>query len=877
MNIQEFIKKQGWKEQKESDIPFSKVYEFDEDYNTLKIVFSIKSNEDKINELKDRLWNNYYSRILIYKSDEQKYKIWSNNQAREKEKEISSELDFNERISPIEYWSKYIPKSYKNAVDWQLIKNITDAYMKISENKDKEKSISIILACTFIRFLEDREITDIKIKITDALESINKTSKLFKEYNKIHNGVLFKNDVLSILDKKVCNILKDMLENKMFKQMGLFDFNFKYIPIELISNIYEELLIKKEGKEKATEKGVAYTPPRLATFIVKRTFRQLKKNNQNFSNFKICDLSAGSGIFLVLSFRELLKELRIKTFEKKVNVLKNSLYGFDIDSSAVKIAVFSLYIELLEGTNKKLSAKNRFPDLKNINKQDSLKYLKCEDYFSLVIGNPPWNSRDKESFKKIESRKFNKNIGNKETAEMFVHIGLEKLKPGGVLAMVLPSSSFYKKVSANFRNSILEQAYIKDFIDFSPIRSKVFKNSVPASVLVIEKKQNKDNNLYIIPMRRVLNEGDYLYFNHISGATNNIDNHFLQSRNDSWQIAIRGGNSTALFIDRLNQNYLKIGDVIKNNNIITGYQGTKGKTIRNDQSNTHSIKLISYSDGEIKYFYTNLQKSSESHKGIEDKFLQNNCLLVLRLYKGGYTERLNIVYKSKNCAFSEYFVGFLVEDIDLLYFLSALFKSRFSIFLINMMSATMPLSSKEQKDYHLYKQDLKKLPIPKNYSDYKYIIKLGKEFIEKGHANNLQKDIDTGIEQVYKISYFDKKIIEQWEIITKRKEVDDQEKFNRYKKGFKYMLNSFELPIPKKWSSQIIKGVQVIGFSGNNILPEINNKIIRKSKIHEIIVGQKEFHSKFISGNHGFIMRKESTNFGFLTGASDAESILSSL
>lgn len=879
MNVQQIIKKQGWTEKKEGSIF---VYEFEKDIDTLKIFLT--DTNTKLDKLKNKLWNTYYSRVLIYKQTSNQYKIWTNNQNPKNEGKDFDDESFDEKISPIEYWNRYIAKTPKNTVDKKLEESILTVFRKLNNKYSKKDDlISIILACTFIRFLEDRNLTDVSIKLIDALASRQDAVNLFKRYNDLHNGILFKQNTLYNFNKGIYQTLKIFLENDLFDQKNLFRFDFKYIPTELISNIYERLLTEKLGKKQKKSQGVTYTPPKLANYLTKEAFKQLdqKINKKDFSKIKVGDLSTGSGIFLVFSFRELLKRLNRKTFKEKKSILENVFYGIDLDPSAINITIFNLYIELLENEKERLSSKNKFPILKNIKKQDALLYSGCNNFFDLVIGNPPWGSRP-DYFDKIKDKKFAKSIANKESAQIFVNIGVEKLKNNGILALVLPSAGFYNSTSFNFRNSVLENTVIKEFVDFSPIRSHVFKNHVEASILIGE-KNNKSSHSYTIPMRRVVNEVDYLYFNHVSGNTNNIDSNFLRSRNDSWQIAIRGGNMATLFINRLTKNYISVGSVIKK--ITTGYQGSLKnydnkkikKTINESQNGIFSTPIIY--DPDKKYYCTKLQKASSSHKLLDQSFIDSECLIIYKKYKFHKANRLSVALKPKNVSFSEYFIGINPEDENLLYFLASLLISRMAMFFVNMTSTTMPLLPSEQKNPKLCKLDIKKVPFPEEYSQFTSVIQTGRKLVNN-NFNNLQKlqgSIDSEIERIFQIDNLEKSIIKQWEKTTKRKKMDNYNiRIKAYQSGFEYMLDSYNLPKPKKWGDpKIINGVEIISFSENTKQPNINDKI--KQKIKDIITAKKDMDFEFITNSQGIIVRREENNFGFLTGLLDAELILSAL
>ena len=876
MNVQQIIKKQGWAEKKEGSIF---VYEFEKDPDTLKIFLT--ETDSELDKLKNKLWNIYYSRVLIYKQNGNQYKVWTNNQSPQNEGCSFSGESFDERISPIEYWDRYITKTPRNTVDKKLEESILAVFRELDKKyTNKDDLISIILACTFIRFLEDRNLSDVSGQLINALSSKDNAVELFKEYNGLHNGMLFKQNTLYELDDDTCRALKNFLEANLFNQKSLFHFDFKYIPIELISNIYEKLLTEKLGKKQKKDQGVAYTPPKLASYLTKEAFKQIdqKMTKKSLPSIKIGDLSTGSGIFLVLSFRELLKRINGNmSFRQKKKILEESFYGIDLDESAINITTFSLYIELLEyEKNKKLSPDDKFPILKNnIKSQDALSYSECD--FDLIIGNPPWGSRP-DYFEKIKGKEFSKNIANKESAQIFVNIAIEKLKDNGTLAFVLPSKSFYNPQSFDFRNFLMKNMIIKEFVDFSPIRSHVFRNHVEASVIVGE-KNNHPFHSYSIPVRRVINEADYLYFNHVSGNTNNIDSYYLQSRNDSWQVAIRGGNMAALFINRLTNNYISLGKVVKN--ITTGYQGClKGngaQTISESQRGGFSTPII-YDPGK-KYYCARSKKASPSHKLLDNSFIENECLIIYKKYKFHKANRLRVSLKPRGTSFSEYFVGIMTNDKDLLYFLATLLTSRAVMFFVNMTGATTPLLSKEERNPKINRLDIKKIPIPKRYSEFTDIIKIGKKLIDSNFSNlsELQDNIDAEVERMFQVDVLEKYVMRQWEKITKRKKIDSYDKrLKSYQRGFEYILDSYGLPKPKKWGDpKIINGVEIISFSETAKQPDITDKI--RQKIRDIVTAKRDMDFEFVADSQGVIVRREKNNCGFLTGLLDAELILSNL
>ncbi|MDM8530476.1 N-6 DNA methylase, partial [Anaerolineales bacterium HSG25] len=78
-------------------------------------------------------------------------------------------------------------------------------------------------------------------------------------------------------------------------------YSFNYLPVELISAIYERFLSREE-------RGVVYTPPFLVNFLIDEVM-PLNKAEIYFpkNKFKVLDPSCGSGVFLVAAYKRMLE------------------------------------------------------------------------------------------------------------------------------------------------------------------------------------------------------------------------------------------------------------------------------------------------------------------------------------------------------------------------------------------------------------------------------------------------------------------------------------------------------------------------------------------------------------------------------------------
>jgi len=237
----------------------------------------------------------------------------------------------------------------------------------------------------FIRNLEDRH-----IEAEGKLLSISETktdiySKLipvFRKMDQEYNGLLFKqhfSEKLTIDDKVLIHVIK-------YLSWPLSPYQFDVIEPEILGRIYEKFLgskirLTKQHHAKIEEKpevrkagGVYYTPQFIVDYIVKHTVgEKIKgKSPEDISEIKIVDPACGSGSFLLGAFEYLMNyhrdyfikyrnkrrykndwyetaegEIRLST-QKKANILRNNIFGVDIDREATEVAIMSLYLKLLD-------------------------------------------------------------------------------------------------------------------------------------------------------------------------------------------------------------------------------------------------------------------------------------------------------------------------------------------------------------------------------------------------------------------------------------------------------------------------------------------------------------------------------------------------
>ena len=136
------------------------------------------------------------------------------------------------------------------------------------------------------------------------------------------------------------------------RSLNFWRYDFSVIPIELISSIYEQFIYAADP-DRAHGAGTHYTPVNLVDLVLSQVFNEGVFSGPDLPrNPKILDLSCGSGVFLVESFRRLVARRLAHgeryTRELVRQTLYEQIFGIDIEETAVEIAAFSLCLTALE-------------------------------------------------------------------------------------------------------------------------------------------------------------------------------------------------------------------------------------------------------------------------------------------------------------------------------------------------------------------------------------------------------------------------------------------------------------------------------------------------------------------------------------------------
>lgn len=396
----------------------------------------------------------------------------------------------------------------KHRVDTYLLNNIRTAVTTLGEDIPVKLANRIILRLIFVRYLIDRGViiderfiegnpteTDRRKENFNRLISDRAALYLFFDHLKGRfNGNLF--EVRDDEDKikpehlrYLSMIFKGELETG---QQFLFDvYDFSIIPIELISGIYESIIDDKKRKQNAA----IYTPTFLVDYILQQTVEKYLEENGT-RNCKVLDPACGSGIFLVEAFRRMVEGEMARgeiSDDRLKELLATNIYGIDKDETALNIAIFSLYVALLDYKEPKDIKKIKLPALLN-KKLFKADFFDTEHRFNeilknaglnFIIGNPPWKKDDSELHKGYIGKGKNKlPVSRNEISQTFLLRTKDFHGSDLKCSLIVSSKAFYNLWAEDFKKYFFKNFYVDYFFDLSPARRFLFEDAINPAVIV---------------------------------------------------------------------------------------------------------------------------------------------------------------------------------------------------------------------------------------------------------------------------------------------------------------------------------------------------------------------------------------------------------
>lgn len=493
------------------------------------ILFFEKPSSEEEQLIHRQIWNSQTPIIII--ETVSSVNIF-NGYLFDRERHILEELTSNKHLDKFSFWNiisgntwlEFEGQFKKKRLDEYLLENIQSVTEKLCANVPRPLATLLVLRLIFVRYLIDRGVDlnfnqissdskeNAKLNLYQLVGNKEELYKLFDHLKESFNGNLFDSYIDPLDSTSEKDILNDVNLHhlQLFiggndvrqEQLVLFDFyDFNIIPVELVSNIYERFL----GSQRRKEDGAFYTPSFIVDYILKYTIEPFL--NENDAS-KVLDPACGSGIFLVETLRRIIENnLSKREFIESDNELSayltDNIYGIDKNEEAINVAIFSLYITLLDYKNPKELKGFNFPQLKGRNfiagdffDKQTIDAKLTGVCFDFIIGNPPWGSQpvdinDAHNYhsKYVDdtNKKYGCNlISDYQIAQSFLIRSRDFAANTTRCGFIITSKILYNTGASDFRKKfLLTTCSIDRILELSPVRFHLFKNAIaPCAVLL---------------------------------------------------------------------------------------------------------------------------------------------------------------------------------------------------------------------------------------------------------------------------------------------------------------------------------------------------------------------------------------------------------
>ena len=496
-------------------------------------------SSEKLNHLHRRFWNQGVAQTLIV-ADPKTVRIFSGLAKPQKsetpltEKSPSvvaflSALEFEQKATSIYqaiangYWYFQHADKYKAAssVDAYLLDNLVGLHNDLIKAESKDHRLKTQMAngligrILFVCYLVDRDIVTLpesfrgmKLhealkQLTDDFAAIKFLYDFFGQLKGDFNGSMFDQDLATEREiikpfhmQQIRNFLDGQKIGSPQYNLGFWAYDFKLIPVETISAIYEEFLAH-EDPDKKRETGAFYTP----RFLAEMAIDVATEGRSDWHTIRYLDPCCGSGIFLVTIFNRVANKWSLDNpdcndyltkAEALKNILKHNIRGIDLNLTACRLACFSLYIAFLDSlspsdiktyvffTNHKLPHLIAGSEVQD--GAECIPVITCADFlnnidlseesFDCVIGNPPWEGRS-----------------SKQLALKIMEQAERNLVPNGEGCLLLPSKVFLNALTNKFQADWLKRVTLERVVQLADYRFVLFEKAICPAMIVRYRKQ----------------------------------------------------------------------------------------------------------------------------------------------------------------------------------------------------------------------------------------------------------------------------------------------------------------------------------------------------------------------------------------------------
>lgn len=418
-------------------------------------------------------------------------------------------------------WGRHVRPEYR--VDWGLLDNLRklDTWLQEQGSLRPEVSHALIGKYVYLHYLRDRNILSLRKlerwqippdvvfgrqATRDGLKAVQERLDAWL------NGEVFPIDFSrreAPRDEHIARVAAtfqghEPLGNDQWQlHLDFKAYNFSYIPIEVLSTIYEQFLHapeEDEAESKGRSLGAYYTPIPVVNFMLS----ELEERRPLRKGMRVFDPACGSGVFLVQAFRRLIEKEYPPSGEQPAprdlrELLETHFFGIDTETDACGITRLGLILTLLDYVyppdlemDGRPGRKPLLPDLsENVRRANFFRDGEWQKVFvnkkaDWVVGNPPWKQlkvqkyengqpvlareEDKPVLAWMKAEEKRRPVGNRQMARAFAWRVAEYVSDDGEVALFLPAMTLFEEAAKDFRSKFFHKMAVHTIANLSNLR-----------------------------------------------------------------------------------------------------------------------------------------------------------------------------------------------------------------------------------------------------------------------------------------------------------------------------------------------------------------------------------------------------------------------
>jgi hypothetical protein len=252
--------------------------------------------------------------------------------------------------------------------------------------------------------------------------------------------------------------------------------------------------VKNDGR------GAVYTPPFLVRLMLAEALSWQRLDRMAEREEAVLDPACGSGVFLVEAYKRLITHWRSRNGWAQPDIdtlrrLMRRVRGVDINADAIELAAFSLCLALCEALDAPTiqASTQIFPKLRGTVLREACFFAEKSagalgDDVGALLGNPPFQSRLPTPSARASYEAYVREHGalrDKQIAYLFLHEGLDLLRPGGVLCMLQQYNLLYNIGAGAFRGRLFARWDVREVLDFVSIRGLFGEGAADTKVVAV--------------------------------------------------------------------------------------------------------------------------------------------------------------------------------------------------------------------------------------------------------------------------------------------------------------------------------------------------------------------------------------------------------